>query len=162
MNDLEESIKLKELSPRKTIQEFEKVLSSHPDCFHGDTVNCPLKHSFAPGVYVREIFIPKDTIVVGKIHKHEHPNFLMSGKVEVFTEGEGLRILEAPLSMISKAGTKRVVRAIEDTVWITVHATEETNLEKIEEHVIAKSYDELPAPVVKELLENKEELICHG
>jgi hypothetical protein len=162
MNELESSNTLKEISPRKTIQDFESILSTHPECFHGDTTNCPLKHSFAPGVYVREIFIPKDTIVVGKIHKHEHPNFLMSGKVEVFTEGEGLRILEAPLSMISKAGTKRVVRAIEDTVWITVHATEETDLGKIEEYVIAKSYDELPAPIAKELLENKEESICLG
>ncbi|CAK0749102.1 conserved hypothetical protein [Gammaproteobacteria bacterium] len=128
---------------RERILDFEAILATHPDVKFGDQENCPLKHSFAEGVYVREIFIPKGTVLTGKIHKHSHPNFLMSGEVEVFTEEEGLVRLKAPLSMISKAGTKRVVYAIEDSVWITVHVTEETDLKKIEEHVIAKSFEEL-------------------
>ena len=31
---------------------------------------------------------------------------------------------------------------MEDTVWITVHVTNETDLEKIEDYVIAKTYDD--------------------
>ena len=38
---------------------------------------CPLTHSFSSGIYVREIFIPAGMFVVGKIHKHDHPNFLL-------------------------------------------------------------------------------------
>jgi quercetin dioxygenase-like cupin family protein len=102
-----------------------------------------LKHNFAEGVYVREIFIPKGSLIVGKIHKHSHPNFLMKGEVSVLTE-EGPKRLKAPLSMISPAGTKRVVYAHEDTVWITVHVTKKTNLKKIEKDIIAKTYAELP------------------
>jgi hypothetical protein len=34
------------------------------------------------------------------------------------------------------------VYVLEDTVWTTYHPTEETDLGKIEDHVIAKSYDE--------------------
>ena len=60
----------------------------------------------------------------------------------MITEYQGREHLKAPLSMISKAGTKRIVYALEDTVWITVHATNETDLEKIEEVVIAKSYED--------------------
>ena len=71
----------------------------------GDSDNCPLTHKFAPGVYVREIFIPAGMCVVGKIHKHAHPNFLLKGKVIVITEQGGRELLEAPLSMISPAGT---------------------------------------------------------
>lgn len=133
---------LKQLETRDKILDFRDLLAEHKDVFHGDTDNCPLKHSFAPGVYVREIFIPKGTVVVGKIHKHAHPNFLMKGKVIVITESGGKETLEAPLSMISEAGTKRVVLALEDTVWITIHATQEVELDKIEDFVIAKNYEE--------------------
>lgn len=127
---------------RNGVTSFEKMVGSIGGSFIGDSDNCPLKHTFAPGVYVREIFIPKGTVVVGKIHKHSHPNFLMSGEVVVVTESGGRENLKAPMSMISKAGTKRIVFAVEDTVWITVHATDEVDLLKIEDHVIAKSYEE--------------------
>jgi quercetin dioxygenase-like cupin family protein len=128
---------------RENIVEFEKQLGKIPGAFFGDSETCPLKHSFAPGVYVREIFIPKGTLIVGKIHKHAHPNFLMKGEVSVYTEDGGIERLKAPLSMISPAGTKRVVYAHEDTLWITVHVTNETDLKNIEEQVIAKNYGEL-------------------
>lgn len=129
---------------REKILGFERFLSTMPGVFYGDTENCPLKHSFADGMYVREIFIPKGTVVVGKIHRHSHPNFLLKGEVTVITEGGGRERLKAPLSMISPAATKRVVFAHEDTVWVTVHLVgEEQNLEKIEDIVIAKTYEEL-------------------
>jgi hypothetical protein len=110
-------------------------------CEEGDQHDCPLKHSYADGVYVREIFIPKNKVLVGKIHKHSHPNFLMKGKVTVITESGGRETLEAPLSMISPAGTKRVVWAHEDTVWITVHVTDKTDVDEIEQEVIVPSYN---------------------
>lgn len=129
---------------RNKILDFEQALSKVENTYKGDTDNCPLKHSFTDGIYVREIHIPKDTLLTGKIHKHEHPNFLMKGKVEVYTENGGLELLEAPLSMISKGGTKRVVYTITDTVWITVHhnPTNTKDLLVIEDNVIAKNYGE--------------------
>lgn len=150
-----QEIELDHADSRDRILFFEKKLSEMPDVFYGDSDKCPLTHKYAPGVYVREIFIPKGMVVVGKIHKHDHPNFLMKGEVIVYTEFGGTERLKAPLSMISKAGTKRVVAALEDTVWITVHATCETDLEKIEDHVIAKSYEEFEQ---FKKLQNKEQL----
>lgn len=126
---------------RHNIAKLEHELANIPGVFVGDTDNCPLTHSFADNIYVREIFIPKGMVLVGKIHKHSHPNFLMSGEVVVATEHHGLERIKAPKAMISEAGTKRAVIALEDTVWITVHATDETDLEKIEDYVIAKDYE---------------------
>ena len=108
------------------------------------TPDCPLEHVFAPGAYGRQIFIPKDTLLVGKIHKHAHLNFLMQGTVSVATE-EGPVVYTAPRMMVSKAGTKRVVYTHEDTIWATVHLTNETDLEKIEEEIIAPSYEAFDA-----------------
>ena len=130
---------------REQILGFENQMRKMPGVKFGDLDNCPLKHRFADGVYVREIFIPKGMLIVGKIHRHSHPNFLMRGEVTVVTEGAGIERLKAPLSMISPAATKRVVYAHEDTVWITVHVTDDRDLDKIEEQVIAKSYDEFDA-----------------
>lgn len=102
---------------------------------------CPLQHSFIDGVYVRTIFIPAGTVIVGKIHKHSHANILSKGEVIVFTE-DGWEHLKGPLTMVSPAGCKRAVRALTDTTWTTIHRTDETDLDKIEDWVIAKSYEE--------------------
>jgi hypothetical protein len=88
----------------------------------------PLKHLFAPGAYGRQITVPKDHWVIGKIHKHSHLNFLMRGRVAVLTE-DGLMVMEAPFSFVSRVGAKRLVLALEETVWA---------------EVIAKDYSEVP------------------
>lgn len=108
---------------------------------------CPLKHFFAPGhtckhVYAREILLPAGLTIVGKIHKYAHLNMLMRGRVSVFTE-KGREEFTGPLTMVSQAGTKRAVYAHEDTVWVTVHLTQSTDLEEIEDEIIAKDFEEL-------------------
>ena len=114
--------------------------------------DCTLKHYFTPKddkygchVYAREIFLPKGSVVVGKIHRHQHLNFISKGKVTVFTEF-GQKHLTAPCTFISEVGLKRAVYAEEDTTWTTVHLTEfgtEDDLDKIEDEVIAPQYGEL-------------------
>lgn len=131
---------LPETSSREKILSFENAIANSEGAMFGDNDHCPLKHTFGDGVYVREIFIPAGTLIVGKIHKHKHPNFLLKGKVSVYTEQNGVEKLEAPLSIISKAGTKRVVYAHEDAVWITVHVTDKTNLTEIESEIISPDY----------------------
>lgn len=103
---------------------------------------CPLQHVFAPGAYARTIFIPAGTVIVGKIHKHAHLNILCKGSVTVLTESGGTQDLTGPLTMVSPPGTKRAVIAHTDAVWTTVHLTSETDLDAIEEQVIAKTYAE--------------------
>ena len=139
---------------RKLISSFAKTLSKIHGITFGDNERCPLKHTFSDGIYVREIFMPAGTVCVGKIHRHDHPNFLMKGRVTVVTEEGGIQELQAPLSMISPAGTQRAVYVHEDTIWITVHLNpdNETDLKKIEDFVIAKTYDDLPDIIQRELI----------
>lgn len=137
------------MKSRAKIAQLEAVLAKQPEAVQGDSDLFPLKHRFAEGCYVREIFIPKGSVLTGKIHRHAHPNFLMSGEVIVYTEGGGREHLKAPLTMISPPGTKRAVLALEDTVWVTVHVTDETDLKKIEDYVIAPSYAALHGETAK-------------
>ena len=106
-----------------------------------DKVN-PTKHSFADGCYIREIFNPAGEIIVTKIHKKEHPFFLMKGNMTILTEN-GFEYREAPYHGITYPGTKRVIYTHTDCLFVTVHVTNETDLEKIEEEVIAKDFDSL-------------------
>lgn len=125
---------------RNLILDLDDFMHTIPGALVGDC--CPLKHTFAKGIYVREITVPKGMLVCTKIHKYSHPVFLLKGDVSILEE-TGERRVKAPMHFITPAGTKRVCYCHEETVWVTVHATEETDLEKIEEEIIAKDFNEL-------------------
>ena len=113
----------------------------------------PLTHRFADGVYAREMLIPAGHLIVGKIHKYGHLNIITKGLVSVLTEF-GVETLEAPTTFVSKPGTKRVVFAHEDTVWTTLHGTQRTSPDAVEEDIICKTFAEYDAYANKSL-ENK-------
>jgi hypothetical protein len=81
---------------------------------------CPLKHHFSPGVYMREIFIPKGTILTGALHVKKHQVIMGYGKIAVFTEMYS-KIFEGYNVFESMIGEKRVGIALEDTMWTTIH-----------------------------------------
>lgn len=99
------------------------------------------KHHFSEGLYARELFLPQGSIVIGKIHKHAHLNVIMYGRVTVTTPF-GTEDLEGPLIFESKPDTKRAVYAHLDTLWITFHPTEETDVDVIESQIILKDYSD--------------------
>lgn len=101
----------------------------------------PVRHFFSPGVYAREIQIPKGAIVTGKIHKYAQLNILSKGVLMLVSDGETRRV-EAPFTVVSPPGTKRAAWALEDSVWTTIHGTDETDLDKIEQHFIAQDAGE--------------------
>ena len=105
--------------------------------------SCPVQHHFAPGAYGREMTLPAGLVVVGKIHKHAHINVISKGRVQVFTEQDGVLELAAPCTFVSSPGTKRVVHVLEETVWTTVHVTDKTDLAEIEREVIATDFSEV-------------------
>ena len=51
------------LEIRRKISALEAVVGQAPQ------IDFRLKHTFAPGVYCREIFIPAGSVVIGKIHR---------------------------------------------------------------------------------------------
>jgi len=55
---------------------------------------------------------------------------------------DGIKRIKAPHYGITPAGTKRIIYCHEDCIFVTVHATKLTDIDKIEEEVIAKDFDE--------------------
>jgi hypothetical protein len=95
-------------------------------------------HHFSPGVYAREITIPAGCCLTGEIHKFSQLNILSKGKMQVLTDN-GIVEVEAPFTIVSPPGTKRVAYTHTECVWTTILGTEETDVTKIEDHFIAKS-----------------------
>jgi hypothetical protein len=98
----------------------------------------PVKHHFSPGIYAREMLIPKGMLLVGKIHKYPQLNIMSRGDLSVLTDNgiERLQVTDRPITVVSPGGTQRIAFAHEDTVWTTVLATEETDIAKLEEHFV--------------------------
>lgn len=94
------------------------------------------------GVYAREITIPAGTALVGEIHLKDQINVVSQGTIRVSTE-EGVKLIQAPCTFISPAGTKRAGYAVTDTVWTVFHATESSDEATIREEFIAPNYETL-------------------
>ena len=146
---------------RKAIMLFEEKIVNTPGSY-GDPKNPgqdkvanqinPLKHTFAHGLYIREIFMPKGQLFTTGIHKQEHPYFIQKGIVSVLTEN-GIEKIEAPYNGITQPGTKRAIYIHEDTIWITVHATRKKTVKTVLKEIIAKDFND-PKISIKTMKQN--------
>lgn len=112
-----------------------KVMATMPQ------MEAPVNHYFSDGVYVREIFMPKGMVIVGKIHKTKHLNIVQHGHCLVVTPTRKFEV-RGPVTFESHPGEQKVVYMLTDVLWSTVHVTESTDLAEIEEQVISSEYDE--------------------
>jgi hypothetical protein len=112
----------------------------------------PVFHNFADGVYIRELHIPGDSWIMGKRHRYETCNILLKGKLSLYM-GPGIpaKTIEAPLIFNSEPGVKKFAYAHEDTIFLNVHPTIETDVDKIEEIFIIseEEYKKLEGKNVK-------------
>ena len=107
------------------LKELEAAIAQLP------SVECPVTHHFATGVYGREMFIPAGTVLTGKIHIHDTLNVLLEGEITVTTP-EGMRRLKAPAVFVSPPGCKKAGYAHTDVRWLNFHGTKLTDLSAIE------------------------------
>lgn len=90
-------------------------------------VRLPLNHIFTPGLYCREILLPKGTILTSRIHLTEHPFVISAGVVSIWSDEDGAVTLQAPHTGVTKPGTRRILFAHTDVIFSTFHVTNETD-----------------------------------
>lgn len=100
-----------------------------------------VEHTLIEGVYTRTLFIPKGSLLVGKIHLKECVNIVAKGDISVLTE-TGSGRFKAGHVATSQPGIQKVGYAHEDTVFINVFRTDETDIEKIEAQIATTEYAE--------------------
>lgn len=87
------------------------------------------RHTFAHGLYAREVTLPAGSTAIGFRHAQEHICIISKGRVQVVTE-DGTQEIAAPATMVVPAGRKNCVHALEETVWTTIHASDATTPEE--------------------------------
>jgi hypothetical protein len=106
-----------------------------------EQLDLPVNHHFMFGNYARELFIPAGVLLTGKIHKYPQLNILIRGEITVLI-GDRVHRLKAPYMVRSPAGIKRIAYTHEDTVWLTILDTAETDPERIEQMFTASTEEE--------------------
>ena len=116
----------------------------------GEARELEVKHTFQDGMYMRELHIPKGTLLVGKVHKLACMNLVTKGDISVVTELGSGRV-QAGYSAPSPAGIQKLGFAHEDTVFVNVFRTDETDPEKIDQAIAWDSYEmaELASPIIE-------------
>jgi len=140
------------VNSREKILEFENAMINIADGVNveGDGKSIvrdgkisPIKHAFADGVYIRQMDMVKDTVVVGAIHKHLHVWFLLTGHVTIATEDVTEDYI-APCYVVSTPGVKRVILANEDSIFVNIHKNPSNtrDLDELEKEIVALNYEE--------------------
>ena len=93
-------------------------------------------HYFVDGMYFRMLARPKGALICGKTHKKRHVYLVLSGTVAITNGDEPPREVTGPALIVSEKGTKRAVLALTDAIYMTVHRTEETDLDKVETDLV--------------------------
>ena len=125
MNDLE----LPEYVSREQVERLQKEMALMPQA------ELTTEHHFSLGMYMRKVFRPAGTLIVGKVHKEPHFFLCAKGEIIAWTES-GMKRLQAGDVVESKPGTKRVTLAVTDAIGITIHRTDKTDLDEIEAELI--------------------------
>lgn len=134
---------------RERVNRLEEALNGVPQ------VDCPVRHYFAPGLYAREITIPKGTVLTGAIHKTENLAVLSAGRLQLVTDTGTVEVC-APHTLTVMPGQKNAALALEDSVWTNFFPTEETDTDKLVEILTeSKACDLLGGTENKQLAANK-------
>ena len=98
-------------------------------------VELQTEHYFVPGMYCRRVYRPAGTLIVGKVHKHPHFFLCAKGEIIAWTE-KGMKKLQAGDVVECQPGTKRVTLATQDSIGVTIHKTDKTDLNEIETELV--------------------------
>ncbi len=97
----------------------------------------PQTHTFTPGLYAREIRMPRGAVLTSKVHKTQHPFVVSSGAANVYNEAIGRwELIRAPHIGVTQPGTRRLLVIVQDMVWTTFHVTQTTDLEALEDELL--------------------------
>lgn len=93
--------------------------------------NADIIHRIGPGMYIREMSMKKGTFAIGEDHQIPSQNIMLKGKVRMLNPDRSVTDITAP-AQFTGVGGRKVGYFLEDTVWLNIFATNETDIEKIE------------------------------
>lgn len=121
---------------RDRIAAYEAFVANHVQ------MPIPVKHEFIHGLYKREIVFPKGTLATGRLHPVDHMDVMLEGSMLIATD-DGMKRIDAPCTLISRAGTKKAGIALTKTRWASYHPTSATTVEEVEAEIFVDGYEDI-------------------
>jgi quercetin dioxygenase-like cupin family protein len=109
-----------------------------------------IHHLFGGGVYAKETHVRAGQILVQHKHEHDHLSYLVSGTVEVQVDGVRSE-LTGPAGLTIVAGKHHGVKALTDSVWLCIHATDCTDPEAVDEVLIVDADQDEMSSIIKDM-----------
>jgi quercetin dioxygenase-like cupin family protein len=98
-------------------------------------VDLQIQHHFSSGVYARQMVLPAGHYAVTHAHHYDHLSILASGDVWVSKDNVRVRY-QAPAVITIAAGCHHRIEAVQDSVWFCIHATSETDVDRMDEVLV--------------------------
>lgn len=90
------------------------------------------------GVYMKRIDVPVGVELHNHKHTFTHKSILASGMARVTADGESM-VYRGPAVLTIEKGVQHKVVALTDIVWFCVHASDETDPEKIDHTLVEEN-----------------------
>lgn len=103
-----------------------------------------IQHFFGGGVYLKETRIPEGMVLVQHKHEHDHLSYLAFGLVELKVDGAS-RVISGPQAITIEAGKHHGVKALSDSLWLCIHATDCEDEDTVDEVLIVPSDENMQA-----------------
>ena len=94
-----------------------------------------IAHFFSEGIYAKQLLLLENHSAPTHVHKYDHLSILAYGRVVIAVNGNQL-IYTAPACIEIKAGQEHSILAVEDSIFYCIHATNEKDINKIDETLI--------------------------
>lgn len=98
-------------------------------------IDLGIEHFFSGREYAKKMTLPAGHYAETHEHAYDHISILASGEVLVTIEGAQTRHV-GPTAIVIPANQKHRIDALTDSVWFCVHATDETDPEKVDRVLI--------------------------
>jgi quercetin dioxygenase-like cupin family protein len=90
------------------------------------------------GVYMKRIDVPAGVELHNHKHTFTHKSILAQGAARVTADGES-KVVIGPAVMTIEKGVQHKVEALSDIVWFCIHASDETDPEKIDHTLVEEN-----------------------
>ena len=138
-----------DISSRDNIEEFEAELLKLPQ------VVIPVAGCFSGGIYAREILIPADTVLTGRVYKDDHFEVMAYGDITVSSDAGTIRLRGFNI-LPAVQGKKRIAYAHKETKWLTFCASsEQADDDAYLDHLTCATFDDLVQVLAEREAENK-------
>lgn len=126
---------IEKLSTKKQLYLLEAYISTKKQA------KTTLSHQFEDGIYMRELTIPAGALCTTYVHKTNNMFFIFHGELLIWDEKSQWEHLQAFHRGKTKKGTKRIIYALDNVLWVTVHPNPDNcrDIEILESRLFEKS-----------------------